>query len=129
MIRKSIDDLGHLQRDVMEVIWKMGEATVYQVLDRLDRKRKPAYTTVLSVMQKLEKSGWLKHRSGGRTYIYEPARTREEVSAGSLRNVLDLAFRGDPLLMFQSFINEQDLSEEELLELKQMIDKKRKEGR
>ena len=68
MTRKSLDELGALQRRVVEVLWGRGEGTVHQVVDSLvdDQGKKPAYTTVLSVLQKLEKAGWVEHRREGR---------------------------------------------------------------
>src|SRR5262245_29017937 len=71
MARKSLDDLGVLQKAVMETVWELGEATVQQVLDRLgrDRDKSPAYTTILTVLQKLEKGGWVTHRAEGRSYV------------------------------------------------------------
>jgi len=129
MGRGSIDALGELQKQVMETVWGMGEATVSQVRDALDRKPPPAYTTVLSVMQKLEKAGWLMHRSEGRTYVYSPTRSRDEAGASTLRTFIDRVFCGDPLLMFQHLLNDEDLSPEELAELRKMIDRKRKPGR
>jgi len=72
MPKRSIEDLGELQRAVMETVWDMGKATVREVRDRLSERRVPAYTTILTVMQKLEKAGWLKHKTDGRTYIYPP---------------------------------------------------------
>ncbi len=129
MGRGSIDALGELQKHVMETVWEMGEATVSQVREKLDRQPPPAYTTVLSVMQKLEKAGWLKHRSEGRTYVYLPTRSRDEAGANTLRTFIDRVFRGDPLLMFQHLMDDEDLSAEELGELRKMIDRKRKSGR
>jgi len=58
MDNNSIDSLGELQRAVMEAIWEMGEASVHDVREVLARRKKLAYTTVLTVMQKLEKAGW-----------------------------------------------------------------------
>src|SRR5271166_412675 len=101
MARKSIDALGELQKSVMETIWELGEATVGQVRDRLDREPEPAYTTILSVMQKLEKAGWLTHRAQGRSYVYVPTRSRDQAGTTSLRTFIDRVFRGDPLLLFQ----------------------------
>jgi BlaI family penicillinase repressor len=129
MGRGSIDALGELQKHVMETVWELGEATVSQVREKLDRQPPPAYTTVLSVMQKLEKAGWLKHRSEGRTYVYLPTRSRDEAGANTLRTFIDRVFRGDPLLMFQHLLDDEELSAEELGELRKMIDRKRKSGR
>lgn len=127
MDRQSLDNLGELQREVIEVVWRLGQASVHDVLGRLERKKKLAYTTVLTVLQKLEKAGWLEHRNEGKSYIYTPARSREEAGAGSVRGFLQRVFEGDAVAMFQHLIRESDLSDEELSELRTMIDEKRKE--
>jgi BlaI family transcriptional regulator, penicillinase repressor len=130
MARRSIDALGALQKAVMEAVWDLGEATVAQVRDRLDRQPQPAYTTILSVMQKLEKTGWLTHRAEGRSYVYHPTRSRDQAGTTTLRTFIDRVFRGDPLLLFQHLLEDEELSGEDLSALKKMIDqKRRKEGR
>lgn len=129
MDRQSLDNLGELQRAVMEIVWRRGEASVHDVLKELSRRRKPAYTTVLTVLQKLEKAGWLAHRNEGKSYIYMPTASREEAGAGSVRGFLKRVFEGDAVAMFQHLIRESDLSDEELGELRALIDEKRKERR
>jgi BlaI family transcriptional regulator, penicillinase repressor len=124
MARKSLDDLGELQRTVQETIWELGEGTVHQLRERLARKKNLAYTTVLSAMQKLEKAGWLTHRVEGRTYIYMPTQTREQAGAGSVQGFLTRVFAGDAVVMFQHLIRESKLSAEELTELKRLIEQK-----
>jgi BlaI family penicillinase repressor len=127
MSRKSLDDLGQLQRAVMEAVWQLGEASVHQVRDRLCRKKELAYTTILTAMQKLEKAGWLKHRAEGKSYVYLPTRTREEAGAKSALKFIKRVFDGDAVLMFQHLIRQSNLSDRELQQLRQMIDQKRKE--
>ena len=127
MSRKSLGDLGELQRSVIELVWELGEASVHQVRERLGRKKKLAYTTILTTLQKLEKSGWLRHRSEGKVYIYTPVKTREEAGAGSVRKFVERIFDGDAVVMFQHLMRDSKLSDEELVELRGMIDKKRKE--
>jgi predicted transcriptional regulator len=127
MAHKLLDDLGNLQRSVMELVWEMGEATVHQVRDRLDRKSKPAYTTILTAMQKLEKAGWLTHRADGKTYVYLPTRSREQAGTSSVRSFMERTFDGSAVVMFQHLIRDGRLSDAELAELKKMIDNKRKE--
>ena len=129
MPRESIDDLGALQKAVMEATWELGEATVQQVRDAIGGARPPAYTTILSVMQKLEKAGWLCHRAEGRAYVYRPTRSRREVGSSSLRSFIGKVFRGDPLLMFQHLIDDESLSDGDLKALKAMIDARRKKER
>jgi BlaI family transcriptional regulator, penicillinase repressor len=126
MSRRSLDDLGDLQKNVMEIVWTLGEASVNQVKTKLAR-RKLAYTTVLSVMQKLDKAGWLTHREEGRAYVYRPVVTRAEAGRSSLRQFIDRVCGGDPIAMFQHLLDDQELSADDLAELRKMIDKRRKE--
>ncbi len=126
MSRRSLDDLGDLQKTVMEIVWTLGEASVNQVKTKLVR-RKLAYTTVLSVMQKLDKAGWLTHREEGRAYVYRPVVTRAEAGRSSLRQFIDRVCGGDPIAMFQHLLDDQELSADDLAELRKMIDKRRKE--
>jgi len=127
MSRASIDDLGDLQKAVMEIVWTLGEASVNQVREKLGRRRKLAYTTILSVMQKLDKSGWLTHREEGRAYVYRPTKSREEAGRSSLRQFINRVCGGDPIAMFQHLLDDQTLSAGDLAELRKMIDKRRKE--
>src|SRR5271168_2997295 len=127
MARGSIDKLGALQKAVMEAVWELSEATVQQVRDRLQREPLPAYTTVLSVLQKLEKAGWLTHRPEGRSYIYLPIRSRQEAGATSVRTFIERVFGGDPLLLFQHLLEDDELSDGDLNALKTMIDRRRKD--
>ncbi|MHC4184600.1 MAG: BlaI/MecI/CopY family transcriptional regulator [Planctomycetota bacterium] len=129
MSRKSLDDLGRLQRAVIETVWELGEASVHEVRQKLGQKKKLAYTTVLTAMQKLEQAGWLRHRNEGKSYVYLPTRTREEAGARSAHKFIERIFDGDAVLMFQHLIRESKLSDNELTELRKMIDKKRKENK
>ncbi|HRX81703.1 MAG TPA: BlaI/MecI/CopY family transcriptional regulator [Pirellulaceae bacterium] len=130
MARRSLDRLGELQQAVMDIVWELGEATVSQVRERLDDNKKLlAYTTVLSVMQKLEKAGWLGHREKGRTYVYCPTRTREKSCTQTLRQFIDRIFAGDPLQMFQHLLDDDEFTADDLTALKKMIDQRRKDQR
>ncbi len=129
MARKSIQDLGQLQKTVMEILWDLGEATAQQVLEVLQRShaKKLAYTTVLSVLQKLEKNGWLKHRLEGRSYLYRAVQSRSDEGRRSLKSFMERVFGGDPLLLFQHLVQHRRFTRAELDELQQMIRKRRKE--
>ena len=126
MKRKSIDDLGKLQNSVMETVWSLGEATTRQVWEQLNRKRPLAYTSVLSIMQRLEKAGWLSHRVVGRTYVYEATLSREQEGRRSLKDFIQKVFQGDSQVVFQHLIEDETFSEKDLLALRQLIDQKRK---
>jgi predicted transcriptional regulator len=123
----SIDDLGTLQRAVLDVIWERGEATVHEVLARLPSDRPLAYTSVLSTLQVLEKLGWVTHRSEGRTYVYRATGGREEAGKRSVRKFVQRVFQGNALLLFQHLLEDDNLSPEELAWLRRMIDQRRRE--
>ena len=127
MGRKRLDELGSLQQAVMEVVWEKKEATVQEVRTAIKGRKRAAYTTVLSVLQKLEKAGWVRHRPEGRAYVYSPLRSREQEGSSALWRFIDGVFRGDPMLMFQHLMDGNRLDDEALGELRRMIDARRKE--
>src|SRR5215469_11858093 len=126
---KPLDSLGDLQGAVMETVWRLGEATVQQVRDELAKTKSLAYTTVLSAMQKLEKAGWLAHRSEARTYIYFARHSRQQAEVSALRAFTRRVFRGEPLRLFQHLLEDEQLADEDLAELRKHIDRRRKERR
>jgi len=127
MSKQPMDRLGKLQRAVVELVWERGEATVRQVWERLYPGKQVSYTTILAAMQRLEKSGWLRHRAEGKSNVYVPTRTREQAGVTSVRTFVQHMFDGNALLMFRHLVEEGELSDEELQELQKLISKKRKE--
>lgn len=122
----SVHGLGTLQSEVMELVWERQEATVAQLVEAIGRRRPVTYTTVLSAVQKLDRKGWLKHRTEGRAYVYSAARKRADAGRRTLRELLQSAFSGDPRLLLSSLIEEADLSDAALAELRQLIDERRR---
>ncbi|MEX2186598.1 MAG: BlaI/MecI/CopY family transcriptional regulator [Pirellulales bacterium] len=129
MARKTIHGLGTLQAEVMEIVWRQGEATVAAVVEVISLRRRVTYTTVLVAMQKLEQKGWLKHRAEGRAYVYSPVRTREQARGGVLKDLLQSAFGGDPRLLVSQLLDSKPLSRAELDDLRRLIDERRKAQR
>ena len=127
--KRSLHGLGELQAEVMEIVWDLEEATVSQVHERVTRKRQVTYTTVLVAMQKLSKKGWLKHRREGRAYVYQANRSREAAHGNLLKDLLKQAFGDDPHLMLSHLLEQHPMSDDELRELRKLIDAKRRESR
>ena len=123
---EKILGLGSLQTEVMEIIWEQEEATVAQLVKVIGERREITYTTVLSAVQKLDKKGWLKHRTEGRAYVYRAAKKRTDVGRSRLGELLKTAFSGDPRLLLSNLIDEARLSDSELAELRKLIDERRK---
>jgi BlaI family penicillinase repressor len=129
MSKQPLDQLGTLQRRVVEAVWDLGEASVRQVWERICPEKDLSYTTVLAAMQRLEKSGWFRHRVEGKSNIYIPIRTRAQAGISSIHKLAQRIYDGNALLMFRHLVEEGDLSDEELQELQSVISEKRKERR
>ena len=81
------DALGPLEGAVMDRIWKRGPATVRDVVDDLARTRDLAYTTVMTVMVRLQAKGLLQRERNGKNYLYRAAFTRAEHRARLSRDL------------------------------------------
>jgi predicted transcriptional regulator len=103
---------GDLEAAVMERLWSWGEpATVREVCDDLNRERRLAYTTVMTVMDNLHRKGVLSRESRGRAYVYTPVRSREEHAAELIAAVLvDSEDRTAPLLRFVERMTQQEVN-------------------
>jgi len=63
----------------MEQVWQRGQATVREVMEALNSARKQrAYTTIMTIMVRLDEKGLLRRRKRGKTHIYRPAMSRDE---------------------------------------------------
>ncbi len=124
---KRFDELGELQQAILEVLWTLKEATVQEVREHLHREKIPAYTTVLSLLQKLEKNGWVTHRSDGRTYIYSPAISHAKERSRSLSAFVDRLFGGDPTRLFEHLLDDPRVSVDEITTIRKLI--RAKQGR
>jgi BlaI family penicillinase repressor len=119
--------LGKMELQIMNAVWEFGKATVHDVKDTLSRGKKPAYSTVLTMMRKLEAKGYLRHEVDGRTYVYRPTITRRLVRHSMLGDLLDRLFDGSPELLVSSLIEQKRISGEELREIRRLIRERSKE--
>lgn len=79
--------LGELENEVMTRLWQWNRlVTVREVLEDLQREREIAYTTVMTVMDKLFQKGWLRREQEGRAYRYAPVSTREAYTAALMND-------------------------------------------
>jgi len=124
--KKSDIRLGKLEMQIMNVVWEKGQATVREVKDALSQGKKPAYSTILTMMRKLEAKGYLEHHVDYRTYVYRPAISRRTVRHGILGDLLDRLFEGSPSLLLNSLIEQNRVSEKELMDIQKLISSRRK---
>jgi predicted transcriptional regulator len=93
--------LGKLERAVLEVLWDRDKPSLVREVVRALVDRELAYTTVMTVLDRLEKKGVVRRERDGRAWRYEPTTTREGYAAQLMLEALDLAGnRGDALTRF-----------------------------
>ena len=92
--RRSVLDLAPLELDCMNTLWPMGEGTVREIRDGLAARRARAYTTIMTIMDRLARKGVVERRKVGRAYIYRPNLTAEEARAQALGQVVENFFGG-----------------------------------
>lgn len=92
--RHSLLDLAPLELDCMNTLWPIGEATVREIRDRLAPRRARAYTTIMTIMDRLARKGIVERCKAGRAYVYRPRLSAEEASTQALAQVLDNFFGG-----------------------------------
>jgi len=78
----------------MSTLWPLGEGTVHQIRDGLAATRPRAYTTIMTVMGRLERKGIVERRKAGRGYVYKPALTAEQARGHALKQMVESYFGG-----------------------------------
>ena len=92
MVRRANEQLTPLELELMQVLWASGPSTVGEVRERLAGE--PAYTTVQTVLNILERKGRVKRMLTGKAYVYRAAVTREKAMGSAVRDLLERMFGG-----------------------------------
>lgn len=109
----------------MKAVWGRSEATVRDVYEDLLAGRKVAYTTVLTMMNVLEKKGHLRKKPLGRSFVYRPTRPRQQVVGSMVREFVKRVFGGSAQPLLVHLVDQHDLSPQELDALAERIARKR----
>lgn len=113
-----------LELQILAVLWERGPSTVRQVNEALPDDKQRAYTSVLSVMQVMQKKGLLKVAAErqGLANVYQPAVTRRKVLGPVMRGMVRKVFGGSASAAVQHLLNENKVSADELAEIRDMLD-------
>ncbi len=130
MARKTQPDpLSDKQREIMDIVWELGEASVFEVREKLLKQRRVARNTVRTMMERLEEKGWLKFRVIGRTHFYSALIPRD-VNLG--RRVMELVNKvcgGSPESLMSALISHGDLSKAEIVRIEKLLAEAKKKHR
>jgi len=114
-----------LEMQILSVLWDMGPCTARDVLEAMPDGKKRAYTSVLSVMQVMEKKGLLTHSHKGNSYIYKACKSKEAILRPFMKQLVNHVFGGSRMNLVQSLLGNAKLSDEELAGLEKLLDDKK----
>lgn len=112
---------SNLELQALSVLWEKGPCTVRQVMDAMPDGKPRAYTTVLSILQVLEKKGLVEHTSQGNTHVYQPCVERQQILRPLLSEMVRNLFGGSSSEAMQFLLQETPVSEEELQEIRALV--------
>jgi len=125
--QSSPTPLSRRERQIMDIIYRIGRATVGGVMERLTGD--PAYSTVRAQLRVLEEKGHLRHEEHGLRYVYLPKVPRHMVRQSALRHVVDTFFEGSAGKAVAALLGKEGfkISADELDRISKLIEEAKKE--
>ncbi len=126
---RSDKSLSRRERQIMDIVYEMKEASALQVMERLPSP--PSYSAVRALLRVLEQKSHLVHRQDGPRYIYVPRLDKDKARRSALAHLKRTFFDGSTADVVATLLDSsgEDLSEDDYRRLAELIDKARKEGR
>src|SRR3954469_19735247 len=128
MVKAKTHRLGDLQLRIMRILWNSTEATVADVHSELGGIGKFAYTTIATMLRKMEARGLVAHREGGRSFIYKAKVAEEAISRSMADDLLEKLFGGSVTQAVNHLLSSREVSKEELRELERLIAQRKKKS-
>lgn len=120
--------LSDFELEVMQIMWEKGPMIATEVHEIIAAKRKVAYSTVKTIIDRLEEKGAVRRaRTYGRTILYETVIAREDLTKPLVRSFIDKLFRGNIRPLFSHVLKNDDVTLEDIAYLESMLATKRKD--
>ena len=120
--RRELPPLSPAQREIMEIVWELGEVSARDVREVLSRQRDVARNTVRTLLERMEEKGWLTHREDGRTYLYSAIQPQLVTIGQKVVEVLDNVCGGSPEALVTALLDYRGLTDSELRRIRAMLD-------
>lgn len=116
-------DLGSAELEVLKVLWDEGPSNVRRVMEALHaRERLVAYTTVQTMLSRLEQKGFVESDRAGAAYTYSAAITREQISRSRLKKLVEQLYDGAAGALVLQLLRTERLAPGEIAELQKLIE-------
>jgi predicted transcriptional regulator len=129
MPKKERPPLSRREREIMDVVYRLGSPSAAEILEGLADP--PSYSAVRAMLSILVGKGHLRHESDGARYLYKPTVPREAAQRRALRDLVTTFFSGSPKQALVALLDDTGakLSDEDLKEIRGRIDSAKKQGR
>jgi predicted transcriptional regulator len=124
MSDKKTKFLTEVELEFMSRLWDLGEATVRDVQEALAPARKLAYTSAATILRILEQKGFVTSAKQGKTFLYTATLSKDAYQSRSLKNLSEKLFDNAPATLVARLVDDYDLSEEALDQIRALIDKR-----
>lgn len=121
MPRPRQPGLTENELEVMRVLWTQGPLKISDILDALQRTPKPAYTSLLTLVQTMEKKGYIKHQKQGKAFIYLPILQQKKFLLTEVKRIAKRLFGGSPGKLVLNLVENEHLNETEIKALKKLL--------
>jgi BlaI family penicillinase repressor len=118
----ELPSLSPGQLEIMDVVWRHGDATVAEVWKALSARRQVARNTVLTMLARLEEKGWLARRADAHAHVYRATVARETALGTMLDQLVETAFGGSAEGLVMTLLQGRKISKEETARLRALID-------
>ncbi len=120
-----MEELTKAEERIMQVLWKLQNAFVKDIIDELEEEPKPPYNTISSIVRLLEKKGYVSYKAYGKTYEYFPAISKEDYAKTTFSKLFSGYFDNSPTSLLSFMVKEDKLTAEDIAELNELINRKK----
>ena len=125
MPRKDVH-VSDIQLVLMRSLWDAGRATTAEIHERVGKPRELAYTTVATLLTRLEKRGLVKSVKEQGERVFKPTVTETEVTRSMVSSLVETLFRGDPSALVSHLVNEKDIGKDDIEAVRKLLAKRGK---
>lgn len=118
--------LSGAQYRLMQILWELGEGTAADVLETWHGRRKPAHTTVGTMLSRLEKRGLLDSERRGRERVFRPLVAESRVKQSMVTQLVGTLFAGDPQGLLAHLVKDTEVTREDLEAARRLLDEELK---
>ena len=125
MNKAAADPLTPQELEIMKVVWRTGPATVRDVYEDLLQHRRIAYTSVMTMMNVLERKGHLRKSAQDRAFVYEPTAPQRRVLSSMVGEFVDRVFNGSASPLLQHLFEDERITDQDLREIQRLMKRRR----